>query len=467
MTTVPSDRRLNVPLASPLTSAAPQPPSLTSSSDPAPSSSNSTNSTTATSVHSSSVLTPSGAVSDGFPPSASHSTASQSSPGPPLYYGHMTGSWPTPGLSQPPAYAYPNPNSGAPGSGPLAQPPYARTATSYGSASSPSLPHFSGHPSSSAPNGESIPAHQSYHDQQGFPSPVAAGPGSVEVGGSLGSPVTAQSQGANQESGLTQSMLGNPTSNATRLAAPGHSTPGGMSQEGSSYRPPSTPTNYYPPSSASQQQSFPSYASPVTQPPPTAALPATASGPLPRGPASISGMAPPMQYSSGRAHHMPSMTSYASYSSVSGPVLSNMHHPGAPVAMVGSMQGLPGYSHHHGLSPHHSHHLYVHHPGGPPPQSERPFKCNECTQAFNRNHDLKRHQRIHLAIKPFGCGDCDKRFSRKDALKRHRLVKGCGGISPTDGPGGTTSANEESPNDRRTAGSGDPDGSPSQGKKEA
>jgi uncharacterized Zn-finger protein len=30
---------------------------------------------------------------------------------------------------------------------------------------------------------------------------------------------------------------------------------------------------------------------------------------------------------------------------------------------------------------------------------------------------LKRHQRIHLAVKPFGCEDCEKRFSRKDALK--------------------------------------------------
>jgi uncharacterized Zn-finger protein len=87
------------------------------------------------------------------------------------------------------------------------------------------------------------------------------------------------------------------------------------------------------------------------------------------------------------------------------------------MTMVSGMSGLPNYSHHPGMSPHHPHSLYLHHPGGPAPQSERPFKCDTCQQAFNRNHDLKRHQRIHLAVKPFGCGDCEKRFSRKDALK--------------------------------------------------
>lgn len=48
---------------------------------------------------------------------------------------------------------------------------------------------------------------------------------------------------------------------------------------------------------------------------------------------------------------------------------------------------------------------------------DRPFKCDQCPQSFNRNHDLKRHKRIHLAVKPFPCGYCDKSFSRKDALK--------------------------------------------------
>lgn len=50
-------------------------------------------------------------------------------------------------------------------------------------------------------------------------------------------------------------------------------------------------------------------------------------------------------------------------------------------------------------------------------QNDRPFKCDQCPQSFNRNHDLKRHKRIHLAVKPFPCAHCEKSFSRKDALK--------------------------------------------------
>ncbi|CAG8577110.1 3176_t:CDS:2 [Acaulospora morrowiae] len=59
------------------------------------------------------------------------------------------------------------------------------------------------------------------------------------------------------------------------------------------------------------------------------------------------------------------------------------------------------------------------------PLYDRPFKCDQCPQSFNRNHDLKRHKRIHLAVKPYPCQYCRKQFSRKDALKRHILVKGC------------------------------------------
>jgi uncharacterized CHY-type Zn-finger protein len=90
------------------------------------------------------------------------------------------------------------------------------------------------------------------------------------------------------------------------------------------------------------------------------------------------------------------------------------------------------------------------HPQQSNQQNDRPFRCDQCPQSFNRNHDLKRHKRIHLAVKPFPCGHCDKSFSRKDALKvcttsifsslelptnivrqRHVLVKGCGKAGAT------------------------------------
>ncbi|KAK6333589.1 hypothetical protein TWF718_011395 [Orbilia javanica] len=97
-----------------------------------------------------------------------------------------------------------------------------------------------------------------------------------------------------------------------------------------------------------------------------------------------------------------------------------------------------------GLAPHlagsalqHSHMHPSQH--APVPHQERPFRCDQCPQSFNRNHDLKRHKRIHLAVKPFPCPNCDKSFSRKDALKRHVLVKGCGNASANSKPASTSS----------------------------
>ncbi|KAI8895614.1 hypothetical protein BC833DRAFT_600648 [Globomyces pollinis-pini] len=52
------------------------------------------------------------------------------------------------------------------------------------------------------------------------------------------------------------------------------------------------------------------------------------------------------------------------------------------------------------------------------------YKCEHCPSTFSRNHDLKRHTRIHLGLKPFKCVDCDMAFTRLDALNRHNYV-GC------------------------------------------
>lgn len=55
----------------------------------------------------------------------------------------------------------------------------------------------------------------------------------------------------------------------------------------------------------------------------------------------------------------------------------------------------------------------------------RIFKCQLCTSSFSRNHDLKRHERIHTGLKPFACSTCSKHFTRMDALQRHATVRGC------------------------------------------
>ena len=97
---------------------------------------------------------------------------------------------------------------------------------------------------------------------------------------------------------------------------------------------------------------------------------------------------------------------YSGYNlpAMNGPIMSNVHTAGNQMALFGgmNMQYPP---------------LYGHLPGQQQQQSDRPFKCDQCPQSFNRNHDLKRHKRIHLAVKPFPCGHCEKGFSRKDALK--------------------------------------------------
>jgi hypothetical protein len=169
-------------------------------------------------------------------------------------------------------------------------------------------------------------------------------------------------------------------------------------------RPPPTPTYSFGSSSTPQQSTFPAY----TQPSPTQQSPVTSGAPQNRiSPISTNhpAMHPPPSnlFNSGRPYNGYALPAMA------GPIMSNVHNPGNQMALVGgmTMQGYP----HPAMGPHH-----YGHPGSQA-ANDRPFKCDQCPQSFNRNHDLKRHKRIHLAVKPFPCNHCDKSFSRKDALK--------------------------------------------------
>lgn len=174
------------------------------------------------------------------------------------------------------------------------------------------------------------------------------------------------------------------------------------------FRPPPTPTHYYSQHATPQQSSFP-YS---TGPSHMQQSPVSAGGPLSKmSPVNQHGHAPSLQ-----SQPQPQYSQHRPYSYPM-PVLSNVNNPSGPIALVGG--GMP-----HGMmAPFNSghaaqmHQLYGHHPQPPNPQNDRPFRCDQCPQSFNRNHDLKRHKRIHLAVKPFPCGHCDKSFSRKDALK--------------------------------------------------
>ncbi|KAG5459694.1 MAG: hypothetical protein BJ554DRAFT_8354 [Olpidium bornovanus] len=57
-------------------------------------------------------------------------------------------------------------------------------------------------------------------------------------------------------------------------------------------------------------------------------------------------------------------------------------------------------------------------PSSPPPLARVPYVC----QAFSRQHDMKRHAKLHLGIKPHTCRACHKSFARMDALHRHLKV---------------------------------------------
>lgn len=172
-------------------------------------------------------------------------------------------------------------------------------------------------------------------------------------------------------------------------------------QEQYGARPPPTPT-YYTPSSTPQQSSFPSY----VQPSPTQTTSQSHGGNVQPRESSLGYIPQSLPYPPRPfTYPLPALAGHA-------PIMSNLHAPGSQMSLVGSMnpyfppqmgQGAYGQQ-----TMQHTHQQTM---------NDRPFKCDQCQQSFNRNHDLKRHKRIHLAVKPFPCGHCDKSFSRKDALK--------------------------------------------------
>lgn len=196
-------------------------------------------------------------------------------------------------------------------------------------------------------------------------------------------------------------------------------------------RPNSTPSTYYqtsPPQSAAQATfpTFTSQSSPISQTPMSAPLMGTRMSPQN---AQGSTFSPSTSQYGYRAqfptYSLPAMSAgpaSAPLTGALGPMMTNIHNPHNPMIMTGMpSQALPsgmmpaGYPMNSGQA------AAMYGTQQQMPMHDRPFKCDQCPQSFNRNHDLKRHKRIHLAVKPFPCGHCDKSFSRKDALKVNPL----------------------------------------------
>lgn len=272
----------------------------------------------------------------------------------------------------------------------------------FGSISSTTSHNSYDHKPSSFDSASSTPSYQLYQQR---PSPAAStGHNDSLTTSTYGTQGQAQGHGHAQHQQQQYNSLFNHSS-ATA------SSPGGLLGGTSSTQPP-TPSSATVPHDPYSRQPTHNYFSTASTPQssygpfsPTGASPHTTAGGPSRGLLSHSGMAPPPSAYRNYPQigqpmqHIPSMHG--------GPIMTNLSNPGGQMSVMPGMP-VPGYT---------PHHLTQNIYGNAVPQQERPYKCGQCPQSFNRNHDLKRHTRIHLSVKPFPCGTCEKAFSRKDALK--------------------------------------------------
>jgi uncharacterized Zn-finger protein len=218
---------------------------------------------------------------------------------------------------------------------------------------------------------------------------------------------TSQSQSQQQQHAMANSIL----NHSNHMRAPSQSSPMTPADGLGKISPPTTnhSSSY---SSSTPQPSAYAYAgpSPVQQSPQSASAP-------------VSRVSPPISQNQIQSQHMQQHFQHPPYPSYTipgmpGPIMTNLHHPNGRMSIQGNLQGgnLPP-TFNSGYMANASMYANQRPPSPQQGPTERPFKCDQCPQSFNRNHDLKRHKRIHLAVKPFPCGHCDKSFSRKDALK--------------------------------------------------
>ncbi|KAF2454660.1 hypothetical protein BDY21DRAFT_100364 [Lineolata rhizophorae] len=243
--------------------------------------------------------------------------------------------------------------------------------------------------------------------------------------GSMSAPSSLPTMSNPQHSLPSSAMM---SSQPPATTAPPQQSPVHTQEAFHTQRPPPTPTYYHSQQSSAPQQPNYHYSSTGPSPTvPTQPSPMSVGSQIPRmSPTHTAGPVPSLPSAPAQSpHHY--QRPFGHYP-LPGPVLSNINNPNGSMTLVGGGHVphgmIPNFNSGHAAN---MPHVYgaPHAPQAQPP-NDRPFKCDQCPQSFNRNHDLKRHKRIHLAVKPFPCGHCDKSFSRKDALKRHILVKGCG-----------------------------------------